>query len=176
MIVITSKTLQQVGLDLDAAIGLLNPDGVEDVVHVNQILDAPPSPSPASLDPTPQATAQPFTSPVIAAPQATGRVNADATAEFPQSSHGGQSVRPTYEGAPVVGQPVPTNQPTNVLGLPRLPEHGLTFFDLQRLARALHAEAQVEEAGKITLVSFTGSKTYDTLAEAAAALNRRSFT
>lgn len=167
MIVITSRTLAQVGLDLDAAIALLNPDGVEDVVHVNQILDAPPSPSPASLDPTPQAASIGLALCSIATPQATGRVNAD---------DGGQVVRPTYEGAPVVGQPVPTNQPTNVLGLPRLPEHGLTFFDLQRLARALHAEAQVEEAGKITLVSFSGSKTYDTLAEAAAALNRRSFT
>lgn len=178
MIVITSRTLAQVGLDLDAAIALLNPDGVEDVVHVKQVLDAPPSPSPASLDPTPQAASpglslraiapavpqQPQASQVPAADRASAaRVNAEPGVFPDWSGNAAPSTATLSQFAQPIGHGVPAARHTSLGELQAVAErHHLTLtahgldgyvlrseaFGLQRAFPTLDDVAAVLRSGR----------------------------
>jgi hypothetical protein len=168
MIVTTDTDSTKLNLSPAEIAGLMGQQPGEMHVHVTQVLG-------------PARASQPYVAPELPPqPEATPRLHAD-------SHDGGDALRHTHEGQTQALQSVPTNEPTiapkfsaeaaprNVLGLPRLPERGLVFDDIQRRAHAMHCEAQVEGGGRITLVSLFGSKTFDGLQAAAAALNRCSF-
>lgn len=106
-----------------------------------------------------------------------------ADAEMPgRVLRGGQVVRHSQaeneaqpSSLPDLG-PVPTIKPTNVLGLPKLPERGMSVGDVQRVALALGCSFSHDPASGTALVTHAFGCVQGTLAYVADCLNRRAFT
>jgi hypothetical protein len=161
-----------------------SPDELCIIVHTvyGPAADAPAAPqaSPASAVEVPLSPmSAAISSPVIetdcasdASPAA--RVNAEALEASTAAVEA--EVSPAPPSARQRLPDAPQARPVNVLGLPKLPvDLGLTFDAVQRTARALGAEAQVEVGGKVQIVSLFGSRVYDDMRAAARALNARSY-
>ena len=181
MIVLSEKTLRAAGIDADTAIALMDPAEGELVVRIMNVHDG------------------------ISLPATTSEVM-KTEALMPDDLNidqlGGHGVRHTYRASAAVDDELPTIAPTQPhgvstrpalpaslediqaasqtaahrLGIPRLPERGVTFRDLQQVASALGVEATLLLGDAVRLQGKFGKGEYGTFASAAAALNARSYT
>jgi hypothetical protein len=181
VIVLSERTLRAAGLDAATAIGLMQPAEGELVVIINNVHDR-------------------ISSPVVAEePEATERLHAE---NLKTAGFDGGGVRHTYRASEPGGDELPTIAPTQPhgvstrpalpaslediqaasqtaahrLGIPRLPERGVTFRDLQHVAAALGVEVTLLPGDAVRLQGKFGKGEYGTFASAAAALNARTYT
>jgi hypothetical protein len=176
MMVFSDRALKAAGLDFHMARAMLAPAEDELLVHIVQCLDGPtvPQASRADLDGVTHRAGSHRDPSLGILEKPTDQRSAvyTPTAEVDQVVDGQLDVLPEHEvhRADVVPPAV------NPLGPPRLPERGFTLADVRRVAAALHVQVQYDLVGHVMLTGTHGCRVYATLAEAADALNRRSFT
>jgi len=174
VIILSEKTLRAAGVDVDTAVALVGKKEGELVVHIMDWHDpsriaAPSEPSAEPGDPPPHRPSEAISSLVQAAAphnESDGyadparALNIERRAALPPSLEDIQAASLTA---------------AHRLGIPKLPERGVSFMDLQRVASALGVEATLLLGDAVHLKGKFGEGSYGTFASAAAALNARSF-
>lgn len=205
MLVLDDHTLHAAGLSYQEAVALLAPADHETVVHVRRERGdpAPSLPQPAAPDAISSLViaddAADSDSAVYAlAQQIAGSPTEMLNRPMPhaQARHHRGLAQPGDRRLPVLDQvgsvshqpaegaaalrhqeqdPRPLAPDHQRLGVPRLPDRGVNLNDLTRVAHALGAVVIADRTGPVQLVGKFGAGLYETLDEAAQALNARSF-
>ena len=171
MIILSERTLRAAGLDYDTAVALVQPRSDELVVHIMDWHDpdrtaAPPEPSePESIEP------------YVGAPEAISSLVQAAAPHNESDAYAPPLNSQRRAALPASLEDIQAASLTAAhrLGIPRLPERGVTLRDLQHVAAALGVEVTLLPGDAVRLQGKFGKGEYGTFASAAAALNARTY-